>query len=491
MGKNVLDEWVSAFGARGLPLLPGTRELLANLDSDECSSMRLVARLIQRDPGLALNVVRMANAVPHRHFRTEVVSLDEAVMMIGIQGILRCLEQVVPLDQLLEDPEARTRYAQVAARSAYSALLTEVWGDIRHDMVPGEVSLAGLFYNLGELLLAAHEERRIHRYLTLMSDGSVLPHEAEYVALDLNLRAVGHRLAEHWQLPDMVRHCMCPSNARHLRTLGVMLAAKLTREAMRGWCTAGLARDLRLAADYLELEPAAVVAQLNRVSEEFNLQVDLYGVAPVAELKIEDIDARVQEGGISPAPAFCLAPRFNQLVQAEARLQAADLIDENEVLSVLLTGLHHGLGLNRVLFARLDEESGRLVPVCMEGTDYEPDFNRMTIDVGGRHLLAVLMKRPTSFWLNPGNVDGMWSQVPEPLREAIGVREFFVHSLFVGERPMGMVYADRRSQACALDKQAQTGFNRLVGLAQAELLRLEQAAGARPRPRIEPIRTLR
>ncbi|MCG5501695.1 HDOD domain-containing protein [Ectothiorhodospira lacustris] len=491
MGKHVPGQWVGVFGERGLPLLPGTRGLLADLDSDQISSMRLVARLIQRDPGLALSVVRTANAVPHRHFHSEVVSLDEAAMMIGIQGILRCMENVMPLERLL-DPAAQARYLQVAARSAYTALLAEVWGDIRHDMIPAEVSLAGLFYNLGELVLAAHEERRIQRYLSLMADSSVLPHEAEYVALDLSLRAVGHQLAESWQLPEMVRHCMRPANARHLRTLGVMLAAKLAREAMRGWCSPGLVGDLRLAAEYLDVDAETVVTQINRVSGEFNLYGDLYGImAPIPELQIEDIAGQLPQGPTSPAPAFCLAPRSDRFAQAEARLQAAASADEDEVVEVLLAGLHHGLGLNRVVFARLEDGGERLVPASMEGTDYEPDFNRATIDLNGRHLLTVLMRRPASFWLNPGNVAEMWPQVPESLRAAIGVQEFFAHSLFAGEHPVGMVYADRRSRACALDKRALAGFNRLTTLAQAELLRLQQAAGARPRPRAEPIRTLR
>ncbi|EHQ53416.1 signal transduction protein [Ectothiorhodospira sp. PHS-1] len=491
MDKRQLDEWVSVFDRQSLPLLPGTRDMLAGLESDRLSSMRVVARLIQRDPGLALRVVRTANALPHRHFRTEVVSLDEAAMMIGIQGILRCLEQAIPLDQLLEDPEARTRYTQVAARAAYTALLAEVWGDIRHDMVPGEVSLAGLFYNLGELLLAAHRERRIQRYLTLIMDSCVLPHEAEYVALDLSLRAIGHRLAETWQLPEMVRHCMSPANARHLRTLGVMLAAKLAREAMRGWRAPGLIRDLRLAAEYLDIDMETLVAQLNRVSEEFNLNLDLYDMAPIPVLVPEEIEVRLETGGDASASLFCLAPRSNRFAEAEACLRAATLTDADAVLDVLVTGLHHGLGLNRVVFARLDENGERLVPAIMEGTDHEPDFNRFTVALGGGHLVSVLMKRPASFWLNPGNAEAMWPQVPEALREVVGVRDFLLHSLFVGERPIGMLYADRRSPACALDRQAQAGFNHLAGLAQAELLRLDQTLGTRPRPRAEPIRTLR
>ncbi|MBK1674105.1 hypothetical protein CKO35_12485 [Ectothiorhodospira shaposhnikovii] len=491
MDKRQLDEWLGAFGGQDLPLLPGTALLLGDLESDALSSMRLVARLIQWDVGLALNVIRMANAVPHRHFRTEVVSLDEATMMIGIQGIHRCLEKSRPLDQLL-DPAARERYFQLAAQATYAAMLAESWGTLRNDMVPGEVALAALLFNLGELALAVHQERRIARYLSLMENTEVLPHEAEYVALNLSLKAVGHRLAGLWKLPDLVRHCMCPSNARHPRPLGVMLAAKLARHAIGGWCCPVQARDLRLVMEYLDADIESVVEQLNRVSREFNLNLNLYGDLPaVPDLEAELIRDQWISGISSQRPVFCLAPRRDSLDQAEATLQSGKLGDEGEVLDVLLAGLHQGVGLNRVVFARLDEAENQLVPVSMVGTDYEPDFNRMTIDLYGRHLLTVLMKRPASFWLNPGNVDEMWYQVPQSLRDIIGVRAFFAHSLFAGDRPLGLVYADRRFDDCALDKKALSGFNRLVALAQAELLRLDQEAGAKPRPRVEPIRTLR
>ncbi|SEP98489.1 HD-like signal output (HDOD) domain, no enzymatic activity [Ectothiorhodospira magna] len=485
------EAWISALGDYALPLLPGTPAVLEGLESDQLSSMRVLGRLIQWDVGLALRVIRVANEIPHRHFRCEVAGLDEAAMMIGIRGVLGCMNALAQATSA--SPADPVRYAGLAAQASYAALLAERCGALRRDMVPGELALAAQLHGLGELMLVAHQGDCLASYLDLMAqDETVSPDEARDVTLDetINPVKIGQQLATRWALPEMTRRCMLPANARHPRNLGVMLSAQLAREAMRGWRYPGLGRDLELLADCLNIDLETLVMHLNEVSGEFNLQVALYGVSPVPELDLEQVMRQRSGDVMSPLPALCLAPRLRQAGLAAKRLQAGDLADEDEVLSVLLTGLHHGLGLSRVVFARLREGDCRLVVERTAGVDHEPGFCRLSMDMADGELLSVLMKRPTPFWLNQENMEDIWPKVPDALRRASGVRAFFIHSLFVGDRPFGLIYADRRFQACALDRRLLSGFSRLVTLAQQELERLDKAGADQPQPRQKPVGTL-
>lgn len=138
--------------------------------------------------------------------------------------------------------------------------------------------------------------------------------------------------------------------------------------------------------------------------------------------------------------------------------------DGNPIV-LLLQGLHHGLGLNRVVFARLEGDAQQpvLAAEAMMGTDYEPHFNRFRLSLRGGGLFEALMKKPAAVWLNSANEARLWPWVPENVKALIRVRSFFAMSLFVEGRPLGLVYADRRGEACSLDARAFEGFKRLVG----------------------------
>lgn len=473
MDNDRLEAWVQELEGMDLPLLPGTPSLFAAVAEDETLSMRAVGRLVQRDPGLALGLIRMANQIPHRHFCNPVVSLDEAVMMLGLRCVLERVRERPRVDQVLP-PAAAERYRSTAARCVFAGLLAEAWGELRHDMIPSEVGLAGLLYGLGELLFAVHDERRIARYQELMRRGDVLPHEAEYVALDVSLEAVGHRLAVRWGLPDMVQESTCPANARHPRALGVMLAAELARDALEGWTRPEAGMRLQQAAEYLECGPEELIGQINVATEDFNRYAELYAMDPLGGLDPESPPASIC--AVRP-PGLCLASRRDSLGRARERLAAGSLEDRDAVLDTLMDGLHRGLGLNRVVFARLDENGERLEAERVEGADHEPEFGRFQVDLKGDHLVTVVMQRPSAFWLHDGNREDIWPRVPEALRHLIGVRAFLMHSVFAGERAEGLVYADRRSQHCALDAPTAGEFKALVALAARELARLAGRAG--------------
>ncbi|MFP4161118.1 MAG: HDOD domain-containing protein [Ectothiorhodospira sp.] len=468
MDNDRVEAWVRELQGQELPLLAGTRVLFATVEQDEHINMRSVGHLIQRDPGLALKLIRIANEVPHRHFRTQVVSLDEAAMMVGLRRVMALVNELPRADQVLP-PVAEGRYRFLAARCAFAGLLAEHWGELRHDMIPSEVGLAGLLYGLGELLFAVHDERRIGRYLDLVRRGDVLPNEAEYVALDVSLEKVGHRLAMLWDLPAMVRDCTCPANARHPRALGVMLAAELARDALEGWTRPEAGTRLRQAEAYLGCDRESLIDSIHAATEDFNRYAELYGMDP-----LEGLDPAAPPVPVRGAhsPGFCLAPRRDWLDWARERLASGGLEDRGAVLDVLMAGLHRGLGLNRVVYARLDGAGERLEAERVEGADHEPEFDCFQVDLTGGHLVTLVMQRPSVFWLHAGNREDIWPRVPETLRRLVGVKAFLMHSVFPGDRPVGLVYADRRSEACALDAATAEGFKALVNLAEENLARL-------------------
>ena len=466
--------WLKAVTANAapdeLPILARSRQGLARLLTDDLAPLRTLSMALMGDPAMALRVLQQANVVPHRHFRADVVTLEDAAHMLGTQTLLR-LESEAAVDERVLNAERLASYRRSAGRAVLAALFAYDWAEIDHDRFPSEVSLAALLNNLGELFLLAHGDARISRYLELVEGCHVLPHEAEYVSLGESLEDLGHALAVQWGLPEMVREAMRARNARHPRALCVMLATQIARYAFSAWRHPMQLDDLRLAGTILELEQPDLAQRINRVLDDFNHMAIDYGLAPLKHLPIGH-DGRPATLVLPRQVVFCLVPRADDFAAAITALGAGEPIDRESVLANLLRGLHRGLGLNRVVFATYCPREETLTAEYLVGTDFEPSFNRFSLSRADGGLFAELLDAPSAVWLNDDNQADLASRVPAPLLELIGVTRFFVMSLWVRGRAIGLVYADRRTESCRLDARSYQSFRELVGQAAQCLERL-------------------
>jgi HD-like signal output (HDOD) protein len=457
-----------------LPVLAWTLRELASLLTDECVPLRKLSMALMADPAMALRVLQRANAVPHRHFSAEVVTLEDAAQMLGTQTILSLDSQARVAEEVME-AERLASYRRSAGRAALAALLAHDWAELDRDRFPSEVGLAALLNNLGELFLLAHGDARISRYLELVETSYVLPHEAEYVSLGESLEELGHVLAIDWKLPEMVREAMRARNAQYLRTLYVMLATQIARDAFAAWRHPMQMGDLRLLAELLNLDMPSLMLRVNRVLGAFNQSADHYGLRPLRLLPLERDGRLTADLDLPRWTSFCLMPRADDDAACQSALSNASLVDRESVFTTLLRGLHRGLGLNRVVFAVYRPSQRTLSAEFMVGTDFEPSFNRFSLSVDDDGLFGGLLDAPAALWLNEDNQAELLPRIPAALLELIGVTRFFVMSLWVKGQPVGLVYADRRNESCRLDARSYASFLRLVNLAVQNLERLNTA----------------
>lgn len=466
-----LNSLVATARLEELPVRASTRRALAQVLADDQSSRGQISGVVMADPALALRVLQRANAVEHRHFRFEIVALQDAIHMLGTHTLAE-LERQAPLAEDVLDAQRLEHYQRGCGRALFAALLAQDWAELDRDRVPTEIALAALLNNLGELYLLAHGDARISRYLEMMEHLDVLPHEAEYVTLSLSLEALGYELALAWNLPEMVRESMRGRNARHLRPLCAMLAAQIARHAFAGWRHPGPASDLGLVSELLECDPPILFDRLDRVLECFNEGAVSYGLAPLEALPRAAGHDDLAWFDRPHAVPFCLVPRADELEHASAALTAGRSEDRETLVLDWLNGLHRGLGLNRVVYAAFDPDRRTLTAEQLVGTDFEPGFNRFSLSLDRDDVFARLMAAPGALWLNATNRAELDDQVPMGVKTLTRVEEFMARSVWVGGQPVGLVYADRRSANCALDTRAYQGFLRLSALGEAALERL-------------------
>lgn len=143
-----------------------------------------------------------------------------------------------------------------------------------------------------------------------------------------------------------------------------------------------------------------------------------------------------------------------------------------DAMHLVLEGLHHHVGLERVVFAMLNPDRSALRARATLGGHGTEELARESLAMEPPHLFSKLMEEPRALWSNPDNADELAPYLPPALADKLDTRNFMAMSVFVHDRPVGLFYGDCAGQDCRLDVEQYTLFRQLcerAGLAMTEL----------------------
>ena len=389
---------------------------LEDVDPDEA------AEVVERDPALTLHVVGAANAVEHRHLDSEVGTVRHAALMLGTARLFP-LARTLPVDDEVLRGDALEGYRHAVARARRAAVLARDWARQRGDQLPEEVYVAALVPFAGELAAWTWEPQAMVAVEEAVSDG-IAREDAEYIVLGCALARVSAAVARVWGLPPLGVQALDPANALQPRTYGVMLAAELGAALDRGWADPVARATLAQAAAWLETGVTALEGRARELLAEAGLAVPESVPPP-------------------PRAHYALAPRPDRYAAALAALAEAPPTPVDRAVELALDALHEGLGLNRVVYARLVRHGEALRAHRIRGTEHSPAFNRFELALLGGHLFAELVERGGCLRVSAAD-EGTWRRVPEAVRELVGVPVFLTAAVRRRGEAVGLLYADRR-----------------------------------------------
>jgi len=185
-----------------LPTLPAVAMQLLEKTSDPDVAISEIAELIQNDPGLASKVLKTVNSSFYG-LTKPCPSIDRAIAMLGLRAVKSLVLgfSMVNLTQGSADSidlETFWRHTILAAASARQIAIASGQGE------PDEAFAAGLFQDMGVLAILAAAPGP---YGELMATVGVSHHDLgalEIETLGFDHAEVGAKLAEGWQMPEMI-----------------------------------------------------------------------------------------------------------------------------------------------------------------------------------------------------------------------------------------------------------------------------------------------
>lgn len=446
------------------PIMPETgRALRELLDTDTTRNPQLLPLLLN-DPAAALAVFRQLEKTrPGAYER--VADPAHAVSLMG-QDAFRSLITALPIAEIDDERTPQTigrehAYSQMAHASIFAGNLCEA----THTEATGEIHTAALLQQPALMSLWAIDPTAARRATNAIRNG-VAVDTALGAELGESPTTVNRHLAEQWALPMLAQQSLNGAEGFNNRPKLIRLADQLAQTAAAEWHNELLSPTVENLAGFLRMEPDRATSWLHQCSVDTARTLHPFGY-PVAAFSLAALPGENTEN--DAALLEFLERRKRKTAPVESPAPAGN--DLQSTLTAVMRRIREDAGTGRVVFAMLNRDRTRLRTRLALGGEPTDGLRRLDMDLSQKNLFTVLLAKPQSVWLNKGNTKKLQAYLPATLRALLGPSGGYMISLFVKNRPLGLLYGDGKALSAE-------GFARFCALANEATAAL--TAGSRP-----------
>lgn len=263
---DTMEGWVAYLNAAEIPILRQTARRLdeARQNIDRING-RDIAAIVLQDPLLAVRVLAYIQPFRGKHLRSDITTIGNAIMMLGVEPFFRRFESPITIESLLKnEPQALLGVLHVIRRVQRASRYAHDWAFERHDMNTEEVALAALLHDLAEILLWCFAPRLAIEIRALQSaDKTLRSATAQQQVLGIHLFDLQLALCEAWQLPELLKTLMDDANAELPRVRNVVLAVNLARHSANDWTNPALPDDFYAIEKLMHIDRKTLLERLS------------------------------------------------------------------------------------------------------------------------------------------------------------------------------------------------------------------------------------
>ncbi len=263
--QRSIESWVEFFSAKEIPVLRQTSRSMAEARSNiDRINGRQTAVIVLHDPLMTMRVLAYISTHHDQRRQKEITTIEQAVMMQGIEPFFRCFEQLAVVeDELKPHPQALLGLLCVIRRAQRAAKYASDWAMWRHDLGIEEITLAALLHDLAEILIWCFAPQQAQQILAMQTaDATLRSTLAQQTVLGFRFSDLQLALCSAWQLPELHSTLLDPAQAEQPRVRNVQLAVDLARHSAKGWDNAALPDDYSAIEALLHIDRDTLLARL-------------------------------------------------------------------------------------------------------------------------------------------------------------------------------------------------------------------------------------
>jgi hypothetical protein len=256
-------QWAAYLEHQEQPIKAASKLALRAMEeaASETLSGYAYAALMLEDPMLALRLIKEANKRLPRRLARDITTPLGVVMALGTTAFREQIE-IAP-----EIASENTGFMACEARASLAARIAFAWGTLHYDLDAGELAMAALLANAGEVEMWAFKPELPQAALDELHSGRAARSEvAQRQACGFAFLDVTLLLIDTWNLPQLIKHLIRGDES--LRARLARLAVNTARHLSNSAADPALPDDICEAAKLTGATLSMVISTLPGVSDE-------------------------------------------------------------------------------------------------------------------------------------------------------------------------------------------------------------------------------
>jgi HD-like signal output (HDOD) protein len=457
--KLSLGEWVRRLNDEEMPVFAQTARSIAAVSGRIETPVAELSHLILQDSSMTTRVLRLANSVYYNPANKKITTVSLAILLLGFDVVRSIALSIAMIDTILKGVQHEHVVTEMA-RSLHAAVQAKAIAKARGIAEVEEVFIAALLYRIGHMAFWCFPQGLAKE---LDAEYCVAANEemAEKKVLGFSLTQFTLALNDEWKLSSLLAQVLNETNGGEKTSGDVSRAYQLVLAVEQGWGSLEAKKAIQDIAKHASLsleETMDMVQQSAKLAAQTAME---YGAANASKLihLPDNIVLNLDECSTSEDP-FQPDLSLQLAILRELTGMLNDKVDLNAVLGTVLEGVYRGVGMDRVVLAFLDPQGISLKAKYVYGQDHERFQHNFVFDLAGsdKNIFNEVMSAREGMWLNAKNIDGYAKLITPEVKKNLGVLEFFAIPLYVGSKPKGLIYADRKLSGRMLNAQDFSSF---------------------------------
>jgi hypothetical protein len=473
-----------------VPALAHNHDEIIRLLELEHQSQNMV-NIACSDPGLCLTILSRGNNNRGPQTSRELIeSPRTAIAILGNVEFHRLLEKFPVAENVIKNPDQLFLFRQLVNRSLHHAAQAEAWaakiGFNNLELIRVSASLS----YCGELLCCLFDFRTYRQYI---QSGS--KEQSGKSLFGFSFADITEALVTSSNLPALIVQSLEPGKSNTPIANLLHFTARLCHQCESGWYNSDMDQLFEQFAEYLQLPLDSVCSISHQICIEAARQSPVTDAwQPAARLILQQDSAwsdlkalprshshsqsRQRKPALTstpePAPDAKAGTSIEHALDSLNQLLHEPATTKSKLLTVSLKSLFQGLNMSRTSMFLLTADKQFLNNRMSLGVPADSPFHQCRIKVEGSGLFKMLLKKPQAIWVNSSNIQKYQSLIPQSLSENLSTDTFLAMSLFIAEKPMGIVYSDRCDSTVDIEAEHFLDFKKLISFTSKALTLLSE-----------------
>ena len=461
MSEKAASSWLSSHHEVVPALEIYHRQALETLE-DRSKTIRDLADIIALDPGMSISLYHEVNGGLQQCGKQQVETVHSALNLLGDSAIADLVMHHKVLDQTHPDGRRRQSYHQLMSRTLHMLAQLERFITFQGIRSIYEIRSAALLHNIGEFCACLFDYEHYQQYQAKFRANGSEANSAKPV-FGFDFHELGRQYAIRSYLPVLVTESLDQNIPAGRKARLIQLAADVSHQAEVGWYHPSMKATVEVCAAYLNQSLDGFDKRLQEVAITAARRCPFDDVLPAAARLVMLPDQKITARPVlkfaceTAASAHEFENRIQALLKTSQPTQA-------HLLDLLTNHLHDDLHLSRVVLMILSKDKTRLRTRAGKGINEHSPIRNLVIDTTHKSLLKSLLEKQQALWIKTENYDEYEASLPPKFKASFLHENFFLMSMHVGEKPVGLIFCDRINSVTKLEKLSFAKFKSAIAL---------------------------